>query len=206
MAPSLDGPINTSRQNSPKPSPRIYPIREFSQQGFKQPCTESYERSQRIGAAKTAIVIDYGKCMSLNDDVNVYLTASGAGSSSVRAGWSFNQAPLLSLPPIAAKYKDRKFNKHVTYVGNDAYSDATTKAQIRQSFEAGSGIVSNWDVTEMVLDYVFLKLGVDGASGGVDRPIVMTEPVANLGYTRKSKCAERIRAENFPLIHTWSQQ
>ncbi|KAI9802953.1 MAG: hypothetical protein M1825_002184 [Sarcosagium campestre] len=167
MAPSLDGPINTSRQNSPKPSPRIYPIREFSQQGFKQPCTESYEKSQRIGAAKSAIVIDYG-------------------SSSVRAGWSFDQAPLLSLPPIAAKYKDRKFNKHVTYVGNDAYSDATTKAQIRQSFEAGSGIVSNWDVTEMVLDYVFLKLGIDGASGGVDRPIVMTEPVANLGYTRKT--------------------
>lgn len=40
---------------------------------------------------------------------------------------------------------------------------------------------------EGVLDYLFLKLGVDGANGGVDRPIVMTEPIANLNYPRKSE-------------------
>lgn len=34
------------------------------------------------------------------------------------------------------------------------------------------------------MDYTFIKLGVNG-EGGVDRPIVMTEPVANLGYTRR---------------------
>lgn len=39
---------------------------------------------------------------------------------------------------------------------------------------------------EGVLDYCFLKLGVDGRSGRIDRPIVMTEPIANLGYARKS--------------------
>jgi actin-related protein 5 len=36
------------------------------------------------------------------------------------------------------------------------------------------------------LDYLFIKLGVDGANGGVDRPIVMTEPIANPNYPRKS--------------------
>jgi len=39
---------------------------------------------------------------------------------------------------------------------------------------------------EGVLDYCFIKMGIDGRSGNIDRPIVMTEPVANLGYTRKS--------------------
>jgi len=39
---------------------------------------------------------------------------------------------------------------------------------------------------EGLLDYTFIKLGVDGASGGVDRPIVMTEPIANLNYPRRS--------------------
>lgn len=46
--------------------------------------------------------------------------------------------------------------------------------------------MGNWDVMEGLLDYVFVKLGVDGAEGAVGRPIVMTEPIANLGYSRKS--------------------
>lgn len=64
---------------------------------------------------------------------------------------------------------------------------------MRNAFEAGSGIVSNWDVMESVLDYVFIKLGIDGANGGVDVPIVMTEAVANLAYSRKSE---------FPFLHS----
>ena len=84
-----------------------------------------------------------------------------------------------------SRYRDRKLSKTYTFVGSDAYVDATTRGQIRNAFEAGSGVVSNWDVMESLLDYVFLQLGVDGADGGVGRPIVMTEPVANLGYPRK---------------------
>jgi actin-related protein 5 len=45
---------------------------------------------------------------------------------------------------------------------------------------------------EGVLDYIFLKMGVDGANGGVDRPILMTEPIANLGYPRRSKLVSYI--------------
>lgn len=58
---------------------------------------------------------------------------------------------------------------------------------MRNAFEAGSGIVSNWDVMESVLDYMFIKLGIDSQSGAVDVPIVMTEAVANLPYSRKCK-------------------
>ena len=76
------------------------------------------------------------------------------------------------------------------YVGWDAYADATTRGQIRNAFELGSSIVANWDVMEGILDYTFLKLGLDAADGGIDRPIVMTETVANLGYSRKSKSVD----------------
>lgn len=39
---------------------------------------------------------------------------------------------------------------------------------------------------EGILDSIFVKIGVDGTDGCVNRPILMTEPLANLGYPRKS--------------------
>lgn len=74
--------------------------------------------------------------------------------------------------------------KTYSFVGADVYADTTAKGHMRNAFEAGSGIVSNWDVMEQVLDCIFLKLGVD-SEGSVDMPIVMTEAVANLPYSRK---------------------
>jgi len=56
---------------------------------------------------------------------------------------------------------------------------------MRNAFEAGSGIVCNWDVMESVLDFMFLKMGLDGQNGSIDMPIVMTEALANLPYSRK---------------------
>lgn len=85
-----------------------------------------------------------------------------------------------------SRYRDRKLNRQCHFIGYDAYVDATTRGQLRYAFDPGSSIVGNWDVMEGVLDYIFLKLGVDGSSGSVDRPILMTEPVANLAYPRKS--------------------
>lgn len=91
-------------------------------------------------------------------------------------------------------------SKTYTFVGSDAYVDATARGQIRSAFEAGSGVVSNWDVMESVLDYIFLKFGVDGAEGGVGRSIVMTEPVANLGYSRKSGFVATVHTSLFPVF------
>ena len=74
----------------------------------------------------------------------------------------------------------------MTYVGYNAYADATTRGQIKKAFEAGSSIVGSWDVREGVLDQVFVDLGID-SENGIGRPVLMTEPLANLGYTRKSE-------------------
>ncbi|KAM4056746.1 actin domain-containing protein [Hirsutella rhossiliensis] len=108
------------------------------------------------------------------------------GSSAVRAGWSFESSPRFGVPPIMSKYRDRKLGKTFSFAGHDCYADTTAKSHIRNAFEAGTGIVSNWDVMEHVLDYVFLKLGMNEADGAIDVPIVMTEAVANLPYSRKS--------------------
>lgn len=39
---------------------------------------------------------------------------------------------------------------------------------------------------EGLLDYTFSALGIDGADGGLDRPVLMTETIANLPYSRSS--------------------
>ena len=70
-------------------------------------------------------------------------------------------------------------------MGYNAYADATTRGQIRKAFEPGSSVVGNWDVMEGVLDQVFVDLGID-SEAGLERPVLMTEPLANLGYTRKT--------------------
>lgn len=84
-----------------------------------------------------------------------------------------------------AKYRDRKLGKTYSFAGTDCFADTTAKGHIRNAFELGTGIVSNWDVEEHVLDWTFLKLGLNDADGAIDMPIVMTETVANLPYSRK---------------------
>jgi actin-related protein 5 len=114
-----------------------------------------------------------------------------SGSGLVRAGWAFDKAPRLSFPANVARYRDRKLNRACQFVGWDAYADATTRGQIRNAFEPGTNVVVNWDVMEGILDYTFLQLGIDGSEGGIGRPVVMTEPLANVGYSRKCRCWTR---------------
>jgi actin-related protein 5 len=109
---------------------------------------------------------------------------SDTGSSAVRAGWSTDATPRLTIPPLMARYKDRKLNRMFMFVGSDVFADGTARGQAKTVYEPGSNIVNNWDVMESVLDYVLSKLGVNGET--LDRPVVMTEPLANLGYARKT--------------------
>jgi len=121
---------------------------------------------------------------SVPNKTSALLTVCCLGASTVKAGFSFDKKPRLLVPPIVAKFKDRKYNKYCAFVGYDAYADATTRGQIRTAFEQHTSIPTNWDIMEGVFDYIFLKLGVDG-QGSVGRPLVVTEPVANLGHSRR---------------------
>ncbi|KAJ2895465.1 chromatin remodeling complex subunit (actin) [Zalerion maritima] len=161
--------------------PTIYPVKEAKFDAFIPEERDGYEKAQGRGPDTTAIVIDNG-------------------SSTVRAGWSFESAPRLNIPPIMAKYRDRKLGRTFSFVGRDCYADTTAKGHIRNAFEQGTGIVSNWDVMEHVLDYVFIKMGLNGVEGGIDQPIVMTEAPANFGYSRKSMTEIVFECYNAPSL------
>lgn len=150
--------------------------------GYQPPPSDAFEQTSH----ETAIVIDNGKREDSSEPAEICTAHCSTGASLLRAGWSFDTEPRISFPANVARYRDRKLNRTCSYVGYDAYADATTRGQIRNAFEPGSSIVSNWDVMEGVLDSTFVGLGIDGAGGGIDRPVLMTEPLANLGYSRKS--------------------
>ncbi|KAF4126814.1 actin-related protein 5, partial [Geosmithia morbida] len=172
MAPSaVDDPADAALKakmpgEKKYPPANIFPVKETRFEQYIEPQPEGRRKALDQGG-DAAIVIDNG-------------------SSAVRAGWSFDSSPRFTLPPIMAKYRDRKLGKTFSFAGSDCYADTTARGHIRNAFEAGTGIVSNWDVMEHVLDYTFLKLGMNDAEGAIDVPIVMTEAVANLPYSRKS--------------------
>ncbi|KAH7386176.1 hypothetical protein BKA64DRAFT_135419 [Cadophora sp. MPI-SDFR-AT-0126] len=182
MAPSATEPqAQASQTENGLPPLRLYTPRETRFEKFIETQEDGYRQAKSRGNQGAAIVIDNG-------------------SSATRAGWSFEAAPRLNLVPIYSRYRDRKLGKTYSFVGADVYADTTARGHMRNAFEAGSGIVSNWDVMESVLDYVFIKLGIDGANGGVDVPIVMTEAVANLPYSRKTMTEIIFEAYSAPSL------
>ncbi|KAJ4300394.1 Nuclear actin-protein involved in chromatin remodeling [Collariella sp. IMI 366227] len=163
------------------PPPTLYPVKEARFEKYLPPQADGRQRALALPKGQAAIVIDNG-------------------SSAVRAGWSFENQPRLSIPPIMSKYRDRKLGKTFSFAGQDCYADTTARGHIRNAFEAGTGIVSNWDVVEHVLDHVFIKLGMNGSEGGIDLPIVMTEAVANLPYSRKTMSEVIFECYNAPSL------
>ncbi|KAK8118620.1 actin [Apiospora kogelbergensis] len=189
MAPSAVDPTVSAlaalpvREEKTYPAARIFPMKEnrFEKPTPEQPDGREKALAQPAGSA--AIVIDNG-------------------SSAVRAGWSFESQPRFNIPPIMAKYRDRKLGKTYSFAGNDCYADTTARGHIRNAFEPGAGVVTNWDVMEHVLDWTFLKLGMNNAEGSIDMPIVMTEAVANLPYSRKSMNEIIFEAYGAPSLAT----
>lgn len=157
--------ILKSEKAATTPPPNTYTVQEPPFKGYQPPQPEGYEQS-KSNPSTSAIVIDNG-------------------SHLVKAGWSFDQKPRFMLPPVMSRYRDRKINKTCQFIGYDAYVDATTRGQLRYAFDPGTSVIGNWDAMEGVLDYLFIKMGVEGTTGGVGRPIVMTEPIANLNYPRR---------------------
>ena len=177
-----------SQRKAPKPPPLIYNAKDHPFKGFHPPQPEGYEQS-KANPESSAIVIDNGETAIRFPSYILYMKETNCcsvGSNLVKAGWSFDKTPRLVFPPVMSRYRDRKLNRACQFIGHDAYVDATTRGQLRNAFDPGSSVVGNWDVMEGLLDYTFIKLGVDGGNGGVDRPVVMTEPIANLNYPRRS--------------------
>ncbi|KAF8453607.1 hypothetical protein BGX38DRAFT_1268413 [Terfezia claveryi] len=151
-----------SNNEDPLPTPTLYPVPDT-------PVYKRYTPSPRPGPPPTdhevAIVID-------------------SGSWQLRAGFSTDTSPRFTCTPQVARYRDRKALKTYTICGDDTLADATSRSQAKSPFDGN--VVGNFDVFENLLDYTFLKLGLEGdGSGGVGHPIVMTEAVCNPNYSRR---------------------
>lgn len=161
MGQTIDQTGSHERRIPPPPS-KIWTASEPPFGGVTEIDTASYYRSN----PDSAIVIDNG-------------------SSTIRAGWSSDISPRLSFHPLMAKYLDRKQNRTYRFIGSDVFADGTARGQSKAVYEPGSNVINNWDVMEGCLDYIFVKLGLGDSSQGINRPVLMTEPVANLPYSRR---------------------
>ncbi|GAA5828929.1 hypothetical protein JCM3770_003524, partial [Rhodotorula araucariae] len=141
-----------------RPERTVYPIPELASVVVGPPTSTDYARVQGTDAV---LCIDNG-------------------ATTLRAGWSTDPDPRIVIDNIAAKYKDRKFNRQVMLAGAEVYVDATSRANTRVPFEGD--VVANFDVMENILDYTLVKLGVD--SDTLQNPVAMTETLCNPAYSR----------------------
>ncbi|KAK6357905.1 Nuclear actin-protein involved in chromatin remodeling [Orbilia blumenaviensis] len=164
-----------SSPSSPNPPPKLYYVYEPKFPG-STPQADDYSKYR--GDENVAVVIDNG-------------------SWNTRVGWSTESAPRIAFPPICAKYRDRKLARTFTLVGNDAYADSNSRTASKNAFDVN--VVSNFDVMENILDYSFLKLGIDDDEG-IGHPVVMTEALCNPTYSRKTMSELLFEAYHAPSV------
>ncbi|KAG0346123.1 Nuclear actin-protein involved in chromatin remodeling [Podila humilis] len=78
------------------------------------------------------------------------------------------------------KFRDKRAGVSCTYVGNDVYTDTLGRSNAKSAFDGP--VMCNPEIMETVLDYIFLKMGIDADK--IDHPLVMTEPVCVPPYNR----------------------
>ncbi|KAF9364568.1 Nuclear actin-protein involved in chromatin remodeling [Mortierella sp. NVP85] len=95
-----------------------------------------------------------------------------------------------------AKFRDRRGNVPTTFVGNDIYSDVQARNNLKSAFD--QDVMCNPEVMEAVLDYIFVKLGIEAER--IDHPIVMTEPVCVPLYSRSLMSELLFEAYQVPSV------
>ncbi|KAJ1937542.1 Nuclear actin-protein involved in chromatin remodeling, partial [Linderina pennispora] len=119
------------------------------------------------------------------------------GSSKCRAGWASEASPRLEFDNIVAKYRNRKVSSGaLLLVGDDVHTDAMAKSSIRSGFD--NGVLTNFDVMENVLDYIFTMLGC--TDDRVAQPIVMTETVCTPYSSRRHMSELLFECYNVPSV------
>ncbi|KAJ1737909.1 Nuclear actin-protein involved in chromatin remodeling [Coemansia sp. Benny D160-2] len=119
------------------------------------------------------------------------------GSGKCRAGWATEENPRLEFESIVAKYRNRKVSADLLLlVGSDVQSDPMAKSSARSGFD--NGVVTNFDVMESIMDYVFTVLGCVDES--INQPIVMTETVCNPFTSRKHMSELLFECYNVPSV------
>ncbi|KAJ1956604.1 Nuclear actin-protein involved in chromatin remodeling, partial [Dipsacomyces acuminosporus] len=119
------------------------------------------------------------------------------GSNKCRAGWATESDPRLEFDNIVSKYRNRKVGSGtLLLVGDDVHIDPMAKSSIRSGFDGG--VLTNFDVMENVLDYIFTVLGC--VDERVNQPIVMTETVCTPYTSRKQTSELLFECYNVPSV------
>ena len=125
------------------------------------------------------------------------------GSYKMRVGWGEEEKPRLQFQSMAGKMRGNSHAHHdigmefpSAFVGATACVPRSTKIQWRTAFD--TNVVVRWDTQETLLDFSFVKLGVQG--GTVDHPILFTEPMCNLSYSRSRTTEMFFECYNVPSL------
>ncbi|KAG9270189.1 actin-related protein 5 [Astyanax mexicanus] len=106
------------------------------------------------------------------------------GSFQNRAGWACGGAeferPLLQFKSVAAR--SRGAARSETQVGNDIPNLEPLRWLLKSQFDRN--VVVNFEIQELMLDYIFVHLGI-GTEGSVEHPLVLTEAPCNPLHCRQ---------------------
>ena len=75
-----------------------------------------------------------------------------------------------------------------TQIGNDIVSVEAGRLNLRTQFDRG--VVTHFEAQETLLDHALTHLGVN-TEGGVRHPVVVSEPPANLNFSRAGQSGNR---------------
>ena len=103
------------------------------------------------------------------------------GSFECRAGWSICNEPNISCRNILAKPKINDGNYTPFIVGNNIFEYEQGKINKKSPFE--KNIIAHFNTQEHILDHIFSNLNI--TDNNINHPILITEPVCNLSFSRK---------------------
>lgn len=120
------------------------------------------------------------------------------GSYQFRAGWGINSDPVLIFKNVIARNRGNKKDREWdVLIGNDIPDLEAVRWMIRTAFDFN--VVVNFSVQESVFDHAFTHLGIN-TEGGVYHPVVLTEPLANLAYSRRQMSELLFEAYDIPRV------
>lgn len=149
--------VMTNTRDSSLPPLKVYSLQDPPLASGPEPFDDPSEYDQN-----TPIAIDFG-------------------SYEIRAGYTSAEKASHVFPTKIARYKERKLQKSLTFIGNDCNLDPAVRSQSRSPFDGS--LITNWEYVEDLLSYTFHHLSVQ-AEDGISNPIIMTEKLATIQAQR----------------------
>lgn len=115
-----------------------------------------------------------------NPDVPI---AIDFGSMLIRAGYAADSEPSHVFLNRLSRFRDRKLNKTLTFIGNDTLLDQAVRTQSKSPYDGQ--LITNWEQVDEILQYTFHHLGVVSREGeGIANTLILNEKLAAIQSQR----------------------